>query len=306
MTIEQHAETFGGHPVKSFDGPDDWDGPDHTYRVAITWDDGADAFAEKLEQLVRCEGAEDMEALVIGAWNGDDSARSSDGVIKALAGYHSVLKSLKALFLGDIIYEENEISWIQQSDVAPLLKALPKLEVFRVRGGNDLAITPLKHAHLTHLIVETGGLRRSMIREICQCDFPRLEHLELWLGEGNYGFDGGVEDLQPLLTGKRFPKLTYLGLRNSEIADDIAAVVVNAPIVQRLRILDLSNGNLSDTGAQSLLHLPAGLPLEELNLTHHYMTPAMVKRLQKALPYKVIADDGQDPNAEWRSIVVSE
>ncbi len=31
------------------------------------------------------------------------------------------------------------------------------------------------------------------------------------------------------LAGKVFPKLKYLGLMNSEIANDIAAVVVNAP-----------------------------------------------------------------------------
>ena len=32
----------------------------------------------------------------------------------------------------------------------------------------------------------------------------------------------------------------------------------------------------------------------------------MVKQLQKKLPYKVVADDGQDPDEEWRSVVVSE
>ena len=115
-----------------------------------------------------------------------------------------------------------------------------------------------------------------------------------------------MEDLQPLLTGKCFPKLEYLGLRNSDIADDIAPVVVNAPILKQLKVLDLSNGTLSDVGAAALLNLPADLSLKELNLNHHYMTEDMVKRLKKALKCKIIAGDAQDPNEEWRSVVASE
>ncbi len=149
-------------------------------------------------------------------------------------------------------------------------------------------------------------MRRSVIREICRCEFPNLEHLELWLGVSNYGWDGGVEDLQPILTGKLFPKLKYLGLRNSEIVDDIAPVVVNAPVLRQLEVLDLSNGTMTDVGGRALLNLPADLSLRELNLTHHYMTPDMVRQLKKRLKAPVIANDGQDPNEEWRSVVVSE
>ncbi len=306
MTISEHADVFHGCKVRCFEGPGDWEGPDYAYRVSITWDDKPGTLQSRLEELAQCDGADALSALVIGAWQGDDSSSSSQQIIGTTVGLRKKLPALKALFLGDITYEENEISWIEQSDVSPLLQAWPQLEVFRVRGGNSLQLTPLRHESLTHLIVETGGLPRSVIREICRCDFPRLQHLELWLGTENYGFDGGVEDLQPLLTGRFFPSLSYLGLRNSEIVDDIVPVVVNAPILKRLRFLDLSMGGLSDTGAQALLHLPACLPLEELNVSHHYMTGSMVERLRQGLPYRVIAKDGQDPDAEWRGVVVSE
>lgn len=306
MTISEHAEVFHGREVKTFEGEDDWEGPGFAYRVSIDWDDPVGQMEARLDELIACEGAKELEALVIGPWQSDDSATSSESVIKVLVDRRKKLPAVKAIFLGDITYEENEISWIQQSNVSPLLEAFPILEVFRVRGGNGLAFAPSRHKALTHLIIETGGLPRSVIREICQCKFPNLQHLELWLGVEEYGFDGGVEDLQPLLTGKLFPKLTYLGLRNSGIVDDIAPVVVNAPILQRLRILDLSYGTLSDSGAQALLNLPPDLALEELNLTHHYMTEKMVKRLRKALKCRVAAEDGQDPNEEWRSVVVSE
>jgi hypothetical protein len=55
------------------------------------------------------------------------------------------LTNLRAIFLGDITYEENEISWIEQSDVSPLLRAYPALEVSRVRGGNSLEFSKIKN-----------------------------------------------------------------------------------------------------------------------------------------------------------------
>jgi len=306
MTISQHAEVFYQRPVKIFESPDDWEGPGHAYRVGTTWDDKQATLHTRLDQLVAQTGSEQLQALIIGAWIGDDSTTSSEKIVKELVKQRDKLAGLKAIFLGDIIYEENEISWIEQSDVSPLLEAYPRLEVLRVRGGNSLKFSQIRHESLHTLIVEAGGLSRSVIREICRCEFPNLQHLELWLGVENYGWDGGVEDLQPILAGARFPKLTSLGLRNSEIVDDIAPVVVNAPILAQLQVLDLSNGTLSDVGAQALLNLPTTIPLMELNLTHHFMTDSMVKRLQEQLSCCVIADDGQDPNEEWRSVVVSE
>ena len=41
------------------------------------------------------------------------------------------LPALEALFLGDITFEQQEISWIQQSDISPLFLAFPRLRVLR-------------------------------------------------------------------------------------------------------------------------------------------------------------------------------
>ena len=306
MTISQHAEVFYQQPVKVYESPDDWEGPNQAYRLGITWDDKQRDLHARLDEFVTQKGVGQLQALIIGAWIGDDSTYSSAQIIKDIVKHRDKLRGLKAIFLGDIIYEENEISWIEQSDVSPLLEAYPKLEVLRVRGGNSLKFSTVRHESLQQLIVEAGGLHRSVIHEICRCEFPNLQHLELWLGVSNYGWDGSVEDLQPILAGKLFPKLSYLGLRNSEITDEIASVIANAPILPQLQVLDLSNGTLTDNGAQALLKLSAGLPLRELNLSHHYMTEAIAEQLQKQLKCSVIVDDGQDPNEEWRSVVVSE
>ncbi len=174
------------------------------------------------------------------------------------------LPELVALFVGDIGQEENEISWIEQPDLSPLLAAFPKLELLRVKGAQGLSFDKPGHKTLRALGIESGGLGADVLRQLCRAKFPSLEHLELWLGIENYGGDCQVNDLQPILKGKLFPRLKYLGLRNSEIADEIAGVIVNAPVVRQIETLDLSLGTLTDEGAVALLDLPQNANLKRM------------------------------------------
>lgn len=306
MTISENATLFYDLPVVDFESEADWKGSGHSYRIRTDWDTPIEAMIERLQALANHADASKLTALVIGTWAGDDSSNDSSKIVQELADCQSKLSGLKAIFLGDITCEENEMSWIQQSDVSPLLAAYAQLEVFRVRGGNDLSLSACQHANLKQLIIESGGLPRSVLRDVFQGDLPGLEHLELWLGTNEYGWDGGPEDLQPLLSGKLFPQLTYLGIRNSDQIDEIAPVLPNAPIVSRIKVLDLSLGSLSDVGARSLLTLSEMTNLEKLDLSHHFITPELVNELTEKLPFDVVAADEQEPDDEWRSIYVSE
>jgi hypothetical protein len=67
-----------------------------------------------------------VRALVFGCWGMSDT--SSDEIVEALVAARDRLPSLRALFLGDIPYEDCEISWITQSDLTPLFDAFPRLE----------------------------------------------------------------------------------------------------------------------------------------------------------------------------------
>jgi hypothetical protein len=131
-------------------------------------------------------------------------------------------------------------------------------------------------------------------------------HLELWLGARGHGWDGSIDDLFPILDAVRFPRLKYLGLRNSEIADDIARAVVQSPLIEKLNTLDLSLGNLSDAGGRSLWGLMWDLPLKQLNLSHHYLSLEMVRTLQNELRCKVVADQPKVECAGRRPVFVSE
>ncbi|MCE9547807.1 MAG: STM4015 family protein [Planctomycetia bacterium] len=303
--FSSHAKSFAGLDVVEYEGPKSWRGPAVAYRVRIDYEEPA-TIGSKLEPLLAHPEASQLQALVIGAWPETGVGSDSSETVSALAGLAPRLPKLRALFLGDIVVEESEVSWITQSNVSPLLSAYPQLDTFQVRGGNNLSFSSISHPNLRQLTIESGGLSRVTIREVFLNDFPNLEHLELMLGEEHYGFDGGVADLQPVLSGSLYSRLRYLGLRNSHIADDIAAIVVNSPIVRRIEVLDLSLGNMTEQGARSLMMLPTDGRLKRLDISHHYVPEEVVDALRAKLPFEVIAEDRQEPDDEWRSIAHAE
>jgi hypothetical protein len=234
----------------------------------------------------------------------------SEGAVQALVAARARLPGLKALFFGDIIREEFEISWIEPGDLSPLLPAFAGLEEFRVRGASSLTFGRIAHRGLKVFAIESGGLPSPLLEEVWEADLPILEHLELWLGDFCYG---GIEEpgpLEPLLSGHLFPRLRHLGLRNCAIADAVAAALVHAPLLERLDVLDLSLGNLSDEGARALLAAPFVRELKKLDVHHHYISPEMVEQI-RGLGVEVDASEPQQADQDsdgtvYRYIVASE
>lgn len=299
------TKIFAERPVVDFENAQSWEGPEAAYRLREEYDDKS-SILDRLTLLLKQPESRRIKALLIGAWSKVCEGDGSSAIVEALVAAAPQLPELRALFFGEMTYEECEISWINQSDLSPLLRAFPKLEELRIRGGNGLSFSPTRHDCLQELAIETGGLPSSAIRELQRCDFPNLEHLELLLGERNYGFDGGVDDFQMLFSGRLFPKLTFLGLMNSEIADELAAAVVASPLVQRLEVLDLSLGNLTNEGLRALAALADVANLRHLNVSHHYGSKEAVKELAAVLSCEVVADDPQDPEDDWRPVVHAE
>ncbi|WP_216915715.1 STM4015 family protein [Nocardia noduli] len=290
MRVGGHMEEFAGLPVFAY--PLDEDGPRSgplpapesvAWRVEVSWE--ADkSWEQYFERFLDEVDTTAVSALVIGTWVGeDDYDKGSESVIDALVAARDRLPALRSVFLGDITSEENEISWIRQGSVAPLFEAFPRLEEFGVRGAINLEIPVERHERLRSLTVQTGGLSAEVVRAIAAADLPALTHLEVWLGTENYGADVVIDDLAPIMTGERLPKLRHLALRNSDIQDEICGALAAAPVVARLDSLDLSMGVLTDDGAAALL---TGQPLghlKSLDMRHNYLTDAMRARLREVL-----------------------
>ena len=103
--------------------------------------------------------------------------------------------------------------------------------------------------------------------------------------------------------------MSYLGLRDANIADELAPAVAAAPILDRIKILDMSLGTMTDEGGRALLASSGVAKLDELILNHHFMSKEVVKQLQNLSP-KVDTDDAQEADVYgdevYRYIAVSE
>ncbi|AIQ27854.1 hypothetical protein P40081_06390 [Paenibacillus sp. FSL P4-0081] len=271
-----------------------------------------DAFEEgkrietEIEQLSKSPEAAEVSSLTIGDW-GQAYENSSEDAVQALVKLSASFPALRRLFIGEMGYEECEISWITQTDLSPLLPAYPELQSLTAQGGTNLRLSQLQHEKLEELVIITGGLGKNVLADIAAANLPNLQKLELYLGVDNYGFDGGLEDLYPLIAPGKFPKLTYLGLKNSEIQDEIAAALADAPILDQLETLDLSLGTLSDTGAEALLASGKIKGLKLLNLSHHYMSDGMIQRWKNSgLPADVSDQQKSDDEDDWRYPSITE
>ncbi|MEZ4221797.1 MAG: STM4015 family protein [Polyangiaceae bacterium] len=306
MVIERDTEFFAGMPVRQFD-PTDALRSSRTaaYRVAVDWDwsDGGESIVDLLENLAERSVAEQLGALLIGDWGGAAQGNDSAPAVKALVRLAPKLSGLRALFLGDMTYEECEISWIQQCDLSSLLAAYPALEELRVRG-KGMSLGRLTHTHLRRLVIESGGLDRKVLRQVAAASLPALEHLEIWTGDRGYGGNGTMRDVTPLLDAGRFPKLKHLGLRNSQLADAVATAAAASALVPTLDVLDLSLGTMTDKGASALASSAGVRALGKLDVYHNYISEAGCARL-RTLGIEV--DLGYQRNIDGkRSVAVSE
>ncbi|MFI7532536.1 STM4015 family protein [Streptosporangium sp. NPDC049376] len=319
MDYPDHADdslgkgTYAGLPIAHAPGGDDGSrelpAPEAAaWRIGVGWDGGRGEFEERFLRFFRVVDTTKVAALIIGNWGSAYESDSSEAV-RLLTEHAERLPALRTLYLGAISREEAEISWIQQSDVTPLLTAFPLLERLEVRGGSGLGLSPVRHEHLKDLTVESGGLPARVVRGVAESTFPALEHLELWLGVDEYGGDATLADMAGILSGERLPALRHLGLQNSEIQDEIAAAVASAPVVARLETLALSMGALGDEGAEALLSGQPLTHLRRLDLYHHYLTDPMVARVKEAFAgsgVEVDLSEQEEPDDEWRYVAVSE
>ncbi|MFI6638331.1 STM4015 family protein [Streptomyces sp. NPDC050504] len=299
----EHLEELYGLPAYTFpESGDDSPLPEAgavAWRIAgHDWDKVKEEFDDAFDRFGASVDLSEVRALILGRW-GQAYEHPADGALERLLALKDRLTGLEALFIGDFAQDEEEISWINLCDISPVFEAFPGLRELGVRGGSGLELPAVRHARLRKLWFQAGGLPAAVVRGVGGSELPELEHLELWLGVPEYGGDTEPADLAPLLSGSGFPRLRHLGLRNSEIQDEIAAAVAAAPVVPRLTSLDLSLGVLTDVGGAALLDGQPLTHLTSLDLHHNYLSDAVADRIRRSLEaagvrVDVSADDADE------------
>jgi hypothetical protein len=253
----------------------------------------ASAYARRFTEEVDLPA---VAALLIGHIASENHDPGTDRALAVVLDIAPKLTALRSLFFGEIRQQENEISWIEHGDLAPLLAAFPDLAEFTVRGGSaGLGLALGEHRALRSLTVQSGALRPEVVRDVCASPLPGLERLELWPGSKEYGGESTPEDLAPVLSGEAFPRLRHLGLRNAEELDDWIPALAGAPVLSSLDTLDLSLGTLTDEGARALLGAPAFRGLKRLDLHHHYLSEETAARVRAEFAGAGVEVDVSDP-----------
>lgn len=303
MTVDQHFETFFGKPVHDYNHGERISRQDVVWRLCQEYE-ADETQVQLLDGFLEQVTPATLQALVVGPWS-EAYDTSPQKLLDRLVERHEELPELKALFVGDMTSEQCEISWIHQGDYEDLLQKFRTLEVLRLRGSEGLELPAFEHHGLRELAIECGGLPTAIVRNLQRSILPALRHLELWLGDDNYGFDGKLEDYAQLLEKIRPERLRYLGLRNAQISDELAVHIARQPWLSSLHTLDLSMGTIGDKGAQALIDSPYITGLKVLDLQHHYISDELVAALRK-LPLQLRIDKAQEEDDGERYVEVAE
>lgn len=266
-------------------------------RFAYTYEDEGKKEEDLLKEILEDAELPDLEEIVIGPWGEcwDETEEGLQVIVDGIVENKEKFAHIKSLFFADMDYEDCEVSWIIQADYSKLWEAMPQLEKLVIKGSTDLELGEIVHENLKHLEIICGGLPGYVMESIQKAKLPSLQKLLLYIGVEDYGFDGDITTIQKLLAESDFPKLTYLGLTDSEIQDEIAESVLNCKYIGTITALDLSMGALTDKGGQMLLDkLPEYPNVKQLELEYHFLSDDMMKKL-KALPgVQVNVEDQQE------------
>ncbi|MDE6024056.1 MAG: STM4015 family protein [Lachnospiraceae bacterium] len=238
-----------------------------------------------------------LDELIIGSWGGpyeEDCQPVIDAIVENADRFSHITK----LFVGDMDYEECEVSWIMQGDYSRIWKAMPQLKELTIKGSMDLTLGEIEHENLESLTIICGGLGTNVIKQIEKAKLPSLKKLLLYIGVEDYGFDGDAGTIKELLANSDFPNLTYLGIVDSEIQDELAQVVLECKYIRQIETLDLSCGTLTDKGGSLLLEkLPELSNIKKLDVHHHYLSDEMMDKIGKLSPEVDVSE--QEEAEEW-------
>jgi uncharacterized protein (TIGR02996 family) len=192
------------------------------------------------------------------------------------------LPHLRALVISPVDYRLVMTSL----DATGVVEHLPQLEELEL-GSADLTIGAIDGTalpHLRRLALRTTSLTRAALAPILATTWPHLEELELWFGPAAQ-CDVDHSDLWRIVSGLAVPALKRLRLKNTEFTDELCISLVDAAILPRLTLLDISMGALTDQGGETLLANAAKLRrLDALILSDHALTSWVRSRLRMALP----------------------
>ncbi len=277
-------------------------------------DDAVTPYAATLKRILKHPAGKLVRELELGLPPSDDIDWAYDSIIPTLVGC-GTLPLLRVLDMTPDAEFMDQDSWRAVGDLSGLWAIAPQLREVRLKGsGNDQESSRLGTVvapYLEKFIHISSGLSKAVPRSLGAATLPELRHLELYVGQEDYGNTCTVKSFAGILEGKGLPRLEYLGLVNSEWERELIVALARSPLVKRIRTLDLTKGTMWREAAQALLeHAAAFRHLELLDLSDNYFDDEMAKAIKKAIPCANVDDqkelDDDDDDDPYRYVTVGE
>ncbi len=268
------------------------------YKISYDEFDEGKTQEDLVNKIVNDKRLPDIKQLTIGCW--DYESGDCQTLVDGIVANKEKFAHIEGLFWGDIDSEETEISWIEQTDISPVLDSMPKLNNLVIKGTNNLSIGQKARPNLKSLEIISGGLPSGVVEDVIKSDFPNLERLILYVGVEDYGHEGPIEQFKPLFSKDKFPKLKYLGIVNAEEQDEIVQLFLDSDILPQLETMDISAGVLTDKGGQLLLdNVDKVKHLKFINMRYNYLSSEMQKKLSQ-LPVKVDVSEAEEMDEDFQ------
>ncbi|MGC4121748.1 MAG: WGR domain-containing protein [Myxococcales bacterium] len=258
-------------------------------KAVIAWpafeDDGVDSrtAARQFKQFLELTSAKFIEELELGPVPGEDMMNLG-GLTEAID--KKKLPTLRKLYLGHI--GDWDISGTETD--MPECAAIANLQSLTLRGGHIGLPKQIDLPELREFTVETGGLDKASLKAIVNAKWPKLEKLSIWFGDKNYGAEGTLKDIQPILDGRGLPNLKHLGIMNCGFVNEAVEALIDSKLLPQLTSLDLSMGNLSDATVEKMVAAKDQFAhLQLLDVSDSALTDAGiqgVKKLAKKVEHK--------------------
>ena len=173
-----------------------------------------------LDKILKDKHLSEYKQITIGCWDyeGDDCSALLQGLIENKDKFAQI----EGLFWGDIEQEEQEISWIEQADLSPLLDSMPKLKDLKIKGTNNLRLGRTSRPELRSLEIISGGMPTEVVEDILASDFPNLEKLILYVAGLRMGFGFMSKELE------KFSRYSNKYLGYNRISEDIAIAALKS------------------------------------------------------------------------------
>ncbi len=214
---------------------------------------------------------------------------------------------IRELRFDDYEYTDCEISWAAMGDLGGLFAPFTGLEVLHLKSGAGGDLGELALPNLKTFIRESGGLAATEIESICNAAWPKLEHLEIWFGSGNYGAQGTVATIRSILDGRGLPALRHLGIVNCEFVEDAIDALAHSKILAQLSSLDLSKGVLARRGAALFeQHAAAFRHLASIDLSSNCLDAEQIARIRAVLDNVIVIDQREIDEDDYEEVEAEE